>query len=141
MKKVLIVLSFILIAFTSKAQNLISDQQATKMLKDFYTSYISTLSGSGDLHIMENTLLLLRKKYCTKRCLIRYENLGEQTDADPIVKAQDGIPGDEKTIVVKNDAKIKDIYYVSYGRDKSTKTTIKLKLIEQNGALKIDYLW
>lgn len=140
MKKVLIVLSFVLTALTLKAQNLTPDQQATKMLKDFYTAYITTISSSKDARLIDNTLLSLRKKYCTKGGLIRYGNLTSQTDADAIIKAQDGFPGDEKTIVVKKDAKLKDIYYVSYG-DKSTKTTIKLRLIEQNGTPKIDYLW
>ena len=86
MKKVFIIVLLIISVIVSKGQNSYSDQRAVKMLKYFYTVYITSFSNDQP-RIMENKLSRLRKKYCTASCLKKYEDLVEKTDADAFFKS------------------------------------------------------
>ncbi|QJD97213.1 hypothetical protein HH214_15720 [Mucilaginibacter robiniae] len=142
MKKSIGLLLLLTLPFLSPAQNLTADKGAA-MLKTFYTAYISLSSGeNADLEASEAKLLALRRKYCTPACLKQFKILVEETDGDPIIKAQDSYKELIKTLVIKKDLKKPNRYAVSYIDLQGTheKTTIYVTLIEQSGALKIAHL-
>jgi len=113
------------------------------MLNKFYTAYISASSvEDGNLEAMETKLSALRRKYCTAACLKQFKALVKQTDADPIVKAQDSYKELIKTLEIKKDPKKQNRYAVSYTdiQGNQEKITIYVTLTAQNGMLKIAYL-
>jgi len=138
MKK--IILAFLLVASTvvSRSQTAADDQQATTVLKTFYTAYLSAHDN--------NVLVGLRKKYCTPKCEKQIRQLIKSTDSDPIIKGQDSDPKWAKTLSVKRGPGKPNTYAVSYYYDeigddqKSHKTTvtIKLEMIKVNGVYKVD---
>jgi hypothetical protein len=136
--KLILTLLFVVTAITSKAQNN-SSEQAITMLNKFYTAYMSEFSSSHDLRVIEHNLLSLRQKYCTSTCLKQYQKLVEQTDADPLIKAQDSDKDLLKTLNIKRNLKKTNLYTVSYIaiNDNNEKIVINLIVIKQNGLPKI----
>jgi hypothetical protein len=134
-------LAVLLIAssMVSKAQNN-SSKQAISMLTQFYTAYMSEISGSSDLRAGERRLLLLRQKYCTSNCLKQYQKIVEQTDSDPLIKAQDSDKELLKTLHIVSNSKRPNLYTVSYIaiNDNKEKIVINLIVINQNGSPKIE---
>jgi len=146
MKKVIIIFLFIISAAISKAQNNSTDEkQAVIMLKTFYTAYMSEFSDNNIKHL-EIQLSQLRKNYCTIKCEKEYKKLVDETDSDPIIKAQDSDAKWTKTLSVVRDPKNQNLYIVSYNNDEygedgklhKQTTTSKLIVIKQNSSFKID---
>ncbi len=145
MNKLIFTLLLTAFSLNLSAQNSDPDK-AIAFLKSFYTAYITEVSSSHDGHQMENNLSSLRRKYFTAHCEKRYELLGEQTDADPVIKAQDSDVRLLKTLSVKKDLKKTNVYAVSYTDTNAiskvkTVTTINLEVITYKGDLKINFLW
>jgi hypothetical protein len=69
MKKILFIISFLLIAFVSKAQVKSSDKQAIEILKIFYTAHcrIWAIKPPPPPKIFNNKLDSLHAHYCTKK--------------------------------------------------------------------------
>jgi len=120
-----------------KAQTAVPGKQAIVMLKEFYTTYMTEVAGSGDPRISEKKLDVLKKRYCTAKLISRLPKLAEQTDADPIINAQDSSPECVKTLLVKPDLKKPNQYIVSYN-DGVSAVMIHVSLIQQNGRYMID---
>ena len=138
MKKVIVAFLLVINAVISKSQTATDDQQATTVLKTFYTAYLSAQDN--------NALVGLRKKYCTPKCEKQIQQLIKTTDSDPIIKGQDSDPKWAKTLSVKRGPGKPNTYAVSYYYDeigddqKSHKTTvtIKFEMIKVNGVFKVD---
>jgi len=123
---------FVLISFSSfcKAQNKPSNDSAATMLKQFYTSYITTEE--------ESDLAVIRKKYCTKKILNRIAK-DEELDADPFLQAQDTDLDWVKTLVINKDAQKPNVYIVSYVDNYTKKRIVnKLLVVKQGQTYKID---
>ncbi len=112
------------------------------MLRGFYRVYITASSQDADLEKIEQKLATLRKKYCTTACLKQFKMLVKQTDADPIIKAQDMDLGVLQTLSVKPDRQKANRYTVKYSdtTDSRETTTIYVTLKQESGLLKIAYL-
>jgi len=143
MKKILFFLLFISVTTLSKAQNSLSDTQAIHMLREFYTTYMGDFVNATPSSDVEAQLDLLKKKYCTKNLLNKIPKLTEDSDADPLIKAQDSNEDSIKNLSFKKNLKKPNSYVVSYYYiDDSTKekeiTTINVTVVKQNGIFKID---
>ena len=144
-KPTLIILFTFICVFTSNSQNN-DEKQAIAMLRTFYRSYMSAFS-INDPKLFQNNLKELREKYLTDRGKKEYKKLIEETDSDPIIKAQDGDVKWAKTLSIKRDLKKPNLYILSYSNDEygddgklhKNTTTISLFVINQNGSYKIDH--
>ena len=138
MKKIIFIFLIVTIAGVSKSQATLDEKQAIAMLKTFYTAY---MSADGN-----NILGGFRKKYCTPKCEKQIKQLIEETDSDPIIKAQDSAPQWAKTLLIKRDLNKPNVYTVSYHYDvigddqkpHKTTLTINLVVIKINGVFKVD---
>jgi hypothetical protein len=142
MKKLVVIILLIITAFTTNAHNTPVDKGIT-MLTDFYKAYITLSSDQDiDLRVMEIKLTQLRRKYLTQACQKQFTVLAEETDADPIIKAQDSYIELLKTLVIKKDNKKANRYLVTYVdiAGSREKTTIYVTLTAQNNVLRIAYL-
>ncbi len=151
MKKTVLVLLLAICVFVANAQKkpqkkVITHTVKTKtsgieLIKFFYTAYMEAMASNNDPRLTDSRLRLLRRTYFTKRCLDRYDELSEKTDADAIVKAQDSNEEALKSLqVIKSkDPKKPNDYTVSYSVG-DIKVEIKLTLVNEAGKLKIDYL-
>jgi hypothetical protein len=76
MKKILFIISFLSIIQISKAQSNSSTDPSIKMLKEFYTSYMTAIASSTPKNFSENEKKgeLLKIEYCTKKLLIISRN-------------------------------------------------------------------
>lgn len=122
----------ILISFSSfcQAQNKAPNDSAAIMLKQFYTSYISTEE--------ESQLTLIKKQYCTKKILNRIAK-DEELDADPFLQAQDTDIDWLRTLVINKDTQKPNVYTVSYISNYTKKRIInKLLVVKVGQAYKID---
>jgi hypothetical protein len=138
MMRLIFTLLFFLTIICSKAQDR-SSAKAITMLNKFYTAYLSEFSGSYNLHTSQHNLLSLRKKYCTSTCLKQYQKLVEQTDADPLIKAQDCDISLLKTLHINRNLKKNNLYMISYVpiNKNNEKVVINLIVINQKGVPKI----
>ncbi|CAM4425955.1 Protein of unknown function [Pedobacter westerhofensis] len=130
-----------IITLATAAQPIPPDKGVT-MLKGFYTAYITASSQDADPKKMEQELSALRKKYCTTLCLKQFKMLVKQTDADPIIKAQDMDLRVLQTLAIKQDPRKANRYSIKYSEtaDSHETTTIYVMLKQENGILKIAYL-
>jgi hypothetical protein len=140
MKKVLLVSFLLTVSAISKAQT--TDESRVKtMLKTFYTAYMTAFSSDTG-----NSLLQLRRKYCTAKCERLFKKLVEETDADPIIKGQDSNAKYAQTLIIKKDNNRANSYTVSYSYDdydekgklKRETATIHLFVLKVKGVFKID---
>ncbi|MET4140950.1 hypothetical protein [Pedobacter sp. UYP1] len=142
MNKLRLIVLLLLITFTVKAQPRPSDKGIV-MLTDFYTAYISAAADhESDLNVSEAKMDALKHRYCTTACQKRIKVLIDETDADPIIQAQDCDKTILNTIIVKKDNQKPNRYVVTY-IDKSNhnkKTTIYLTLKIEKNMLKIGYI-
>ncbi|MBC9934150.1 DUF3828 domain-containing protein [Chitinophaga qingshengii] len=128
-KTSLVALACLLSGFVAKAQ----DEGAIKMLKQFYTSYI-TEEAKNDVD--EKKINLLKKKYCTTALLNKLKHM--ELDADPFVHAQDYDATWINTLSVRKDAKLADVYHVSYlDAYAKEKNTIKVQVVKEGNSYKI----
>ncbi len=128
---------FLISSFASNAQ-IQSTDPAILMLKKFYTAYMSEFSATYDLETIERNLSNLRQKNCTPQCLKQYEKLGNETDADPLIKAQDSGTAFLKHLTVNKNPTKSNLYTVTYLDEYGKqKTTINLVVVKKNGVSKI----
>ncbi|MFD1258350.1 hypothetical protein ACFQ3S_16210 [Mucilaginibacter terrae] len=142
MKNLTIILLLLTGLCTAKAQTQSADR-GIMMLAEFYKTYISVSSDREiDLNVMEAKLAALKRRYCTEACQKQIVKLTTETDADPIIKAQDSYKELLKTLVIKKDNKNPKRYLVTYVDIAGSryKTTIYVTLAAQNKNLKIAYL-
>ena len=104
-------------------------------IKDFYTRYITEMAIGVDPRKLDG----LQKKYCTTRLIKSIPKLAEQTDADPLIKAQDADTASLKSLTVERDPKKEDQYVVTYTLDQ--KVVIHLAMGMTNSGYKIDAVW
>ena len=119
-----------------------SEQRITKMLRDFYVSYI-TETGSdfenrdSSKKIDWNKVDSLLGKYCTANMIME---TADAHDYDPFLKGQMSDHRMLKNLTVQKDSTHDDIYSVTYLYGDG-KTTMKFIIINWNDRFKIDYLW
>ena len=131
----ILVLGMIMVCNIGESQtNSNNEKEIISMLKKFYIEYITISSETND--VSEKKLYFLEKKYCTPGLLKRLPAIGNETDADPFLKAQDAFKEDINTLSVIKNQKSPNKYIVSYG--KKTKKLIELSLVKYNGVYKID---
>jgi hypothetical protein len=83
----------------------------------------------------------IKRKYCGTALLKRIPKLAEQTDSDPLLKAQDCSSEFAKSLVIKKDLKRPGVYIVSYGGGDASNTIIHLVMVNQNERYKIADVW
>jgi hypothetical protein len=150
MKRIVLLFLFTISAIVSKAQANADDEQRISMLRSFYTAYMSAFSAPDEPpHHFEEVLTALRKKYLTAKCQKQFRKLVNETDADPVIGAQDSDAEWAKTLSFKKGPKNDGTYIVSYydneyGADKKMHkvvTTIKLRVVQEKSGFKIDYIF
>lgn len=122
------------------------DKEIKEMLKEFYTAYITEVSGNASFKLMAERLDSLKKKYCTEILLEKIPSLVEQSNADPIIKAQDSNIAYLKTLTIETNFKNKNQYqyivsYFDSSNPSIEKTIIHLSVIKEKGNYKIDDVW
>jgi hypothetical protein len=122
-----------------QAQATFSDNEAKVALKSFYTSYMTEFSNLSPSR--EKKLSAIKSKYCTEALLKKLPALTEQTDSDPLLKAQDSDAAWLKTLTIERDSKKPNTYSVSYIDGGNNKTVIHLTLTKQGSAIKIASVW
>jgi hypothetical protein len=151
MKKIIPFLIWIIPVFFSCGQaqkNEAFDNQAKKVIKDFYTDYITSFSTEPPGKSHQKKLESLQEKYCTETLLKKIPSISEQMDEDPFLKAQDGDASLLQNLTIANEIQKKNGYIVSYNYnrlirfnpDSSVKETviIHLTVVKENGNIKID---
>jgi hypothetical protein len=111
------------------------------MLRFFYTAYMAPLVNGAQPSDLFSKQSQLRKRYCTARCLARYQQLVQnpETVEDPFIKAAGS---DREAIISLAFAKVPkqpNKYTVTYTAA-ADKITIELSLVNDKGDWKIDYL-
>lgn len=111
-----------------------SDKEIVKMLKTFYREYVSE---SDKMHVNDQKIELIKKKYCTSKLLKKMGLI--EFDADPFVDAQDFEPTLLKTIKFTKDKKSSNIYKTCYFTAFNNKTVcVTLRIAKVNDIYKID---
>ncbi|HEY1163726.1 MAG TPA: DUF3828 domain-containing protein [Chitinophaga sp.] len=124
--------------FSCQSQARASDDAAIKMLKEFYTSYITE---GAKIESSEETLASIKKKYCTGKLLnkMKQEMEAGDMDSDPFINAQDFDIEWLKTLSISKDPQKTDVYIVSYlDNDAKTRTSMKLHVVKAGAQYKID---
>jgi hypothetical protein len=124
----------LLINGCGQAQTKSSDEQAIKILNEFYSNYIIENSKS---QIDQKTINSLKSKYCTSRLLnkIKIEDL----DYDPFLNAQDCDAEWLKTLTITRDSRKPNFYIISFVDNLSNKKNyIRLSVIKEKDTYKID---
>lgn len=122
------------------AQN--QEEKNIKMIKEFYTAYITEVSSNDPPMVMAEKLDSLQKIYCTDKLLDRLPDIIEKTGADAFLKAQDSNIKSLETLTIKKDSTKPNGYIVSYSDPYSkTQITIGLTVIEKKSRIKIDSIW
>ena len=124
--------------FSCQSQAKASDDAAIKMLKEFYTSYITE---GTKIESSEDKLESIQKKYCTAKMLTKMKHEMEEgeMDSDPFINAQDFDIDWLKTLTITKDPQKADVYVVSYLNNYSkTKTHMKLRVVKEGAQYKID---
>jgi|ERR1044072_10351 hypothetical protein len=115
-----------------------SDDAAIKMLKEFYTSYITE---GTKIESNEDQLESIQKKYCTAKMLTKMKHEMEEgeMDSDPFINAQDFNIDWLKTLTITKDPQKADVYIVSYlDNYTKTRTQMKLHVVKEGAQYKID---
>jgi hypothetical protein len=133
----LIILLIAGIALTKAQTTTVADQQATTMLKNFYTAYMTEIA-TGSAHNFAKKLTSIQKKYCTPDLVDKIPALIDRANCDPFLKAQDSNMENIKTLSFKKDSKAPNLFIVSYTDIyRHNKTTIKLTVVKQKDNFKI----
>src|SRR5438309_309577 len=142
-KPIFFVLAFAVLIFggegckKSSQNKPLPDDEAKRMIKNFYTDYITNIDNFLKKGKMSPEVLAAKedsiiKKYCTTNHL---KEFGEELDYVPYLKSQMVEIELLKTLTIQRDSVKNDIYHVSYywphGGAKWVK--IKLGVIVENG--------
>jgi len=110
------------------------EQEAIKTIEDFYKIYTN---DKLDVKLQDS----LKERYLTQRMIAKVARMRYETDADPIIRAQDFTPEAMKTLVVAH--LNKNWYKVSYTstyNKESSSIEIPLRIVKIKGLYKIDYI-
>lgn len=122
----------------ARPQDSYSEEQITKMLKNFYTSYLNLYSKHLPLNVEIAKIDSIKKEYCTPK-LLNYILSIDELDYDPYLNSQMVDIRMLEALTIKKDEKRNDIYYVSYIYDE--KITIKLAVLKEKDGYKIDHIY
>jgi hypothetical protein len=125
---------------SNSAQNNLIEEHATKMLRNFYTSYINLIARERLFTDVE--IDSIRSIYCTTKLINEIKNkyLTLELDFDPFLHAQHSETDWLKTLSIRKDLKRNDIYYISYAYANRLRTT-KLHIVAEKGDYKIDHIF
>lgn len=118
----------------SKAQNKYSGDAAMKMLKDFYTAYVTEVSK---MPFDQKRIDSIIERFCTRHLISELRK--KELDFDPFLNAKDF--GDDllNTLKIQRESMIGRPYRVSYLDNFSKKPiVIRLAVIKEGGRFKID---
>ncbi|GAB2983709.1 hypothetical protein GCM10027049_21340 [Mucilaginibacter puniceus] len=142
MKKAILAFLLITAFLGAKAQDEPKLPPDIDMLKFFYTYYmLPYIDGSKPTEFYSKQYQM-RKRYCTARCLARYEQLMQIPDSidDPFIKAA----GSDREAIISlafaKDPKQPNKYTVTYNAGEE-KISIELSLVNDKGDWKVDYLY
>lgn len=113
------------------------------MLERFYPAYMGVFVNATPSTDVEAQLNILKQNFCTKELLNRLPGLTEQSDADPLIKAQDSNADCVKNLSFTKSPKKHNLYIVSYyyvdtySKEKET-TIIYVTVVNKNGLIRID---
>lgn len=115
--KTLIYTFFVCLIFLSEngcayAQNDIANQQAIKMLKEFYTAYLTAWSTLGASDVHDKKLYSLQKQYCTIEFRKNLKKWG--LDQDPLINGEFTDVKHLNTLTITKDLTKPNFYIVSY---------------------------
>jgi len=149
MKKISLILLFVICVFSLKAQNNTSDPQVVQMLKEFYTAYNTAWASHLPATPLIKKLDSLQTKYCTIAARKELKKLLKASGLD-----HDALTNDEgtdvehlkKTLKITKDPIKTNDYIVSYIDHTMTpaykpidKTVIiHVTVVKENGSFKID---
>ncbi|MES2780087.1 MAG: DUF3828 domain-containing protein [Bacteroidota bacterium] len=135
----LFVIVYMLLSFMSvQAQEVYSEVEIKKRLKEFYLTYMTQIESSTDV-LMEQKIL---KKYCTRKLIAKVTSASDMEkdnslDYDVFINAQDVDVKSLKTLVIKRETE--NIYRVSYVPSYNKKMkTIRLKIVKREKEYFID---
>jgi hypothetical protein len=118
-----------------------AEKEVSKMLKDFYTSYMNIILSNSFKFNPHNSDSIMNI-FCTDSLIKEISNPELDQGYDPLVKAQAFDYDCLKTLTLKKDLTRDDLYYVSYIKPYSMiKETIKLLIVNENGNYKINYVY
>ena len=120
-------------------QNDSLDKRNIQMLKEFYTSYISSYDIKHSISELQKKLDSLQKKYCTEKLYKKLPEIIEETEADPFTRVQFITSDVLNNLVIKKDLNYVNRYIVSYSGSPVTTTPIIIHLTVVKG--KIDSVW
>lgn len=114
-----------------------SSDRNIKMLKNFYTFYISTIADTSinmTGTVVDKKLDSIKYKYCTKKALKQIDSLVDVLDADPIIQAHDASYEWLNTLAIDKDSGKVNQYTVTYNNKDSLNHetnyfTIHLKVV------------
>ena len=116
-----------------------SEEQISRMLKSFYTSYIN---ANAELNNKKSDSI--QNKYCTQNLLnsIRKKFAENSLDYDPFLHSQMIDITMLENMNIQKDSLKNDIYYFSYFRPYYKKyVTIKLGILKEKNCYKIDQIF
>jgi hypothetical protein len=116
------------------AQEKYSEEKIKEMLRNFYTNYIIEYSTFSVNQVKRDSIV---KRFCTPNV---FNQFTEDVDYDIFLKSQMIDPLQLTTLTTRKDSVSNDIYYVSYTYGNRT-TTIKLKVVKDREAYKIDLVY
>lgn len=134
---VIILLIGILNCKNLNAQNKFSEEQVKIMLRNFYTSYIKTISSHKQpkYHKLDS----IERVYCTPNYFNELRKYSTKLEYNPLLKAQDSDLECLKTLTIKKDSIRDDLYYISYVLPfEKILINIKLTVIKENNDYRID---
>jgi len=120
-----------------------SDTEIKKMIKEFYTAYITqsldTIAPNKNIEKLDS----ISQIYCTKALLdsIKNEFENNELDYDPIINGQDSHPVMLKTMIINKDKKVNKyiVLFLSDTYDSSIEV-VNLTIIKQGDKYKISSL-
>jgi hypothetical protein len=127
---------FGIVLFIGCGQVKTQSSDEVKMLKDFYTSYITECSQYPAATAIE-AANAIKQKYCTIRFLKNMEK--QDLDYDPFLNAQDCDREWIKSLSISKDTETENMYNISY-KDISNddQITVKLIVVKEADGFKID---
>lgn len=121
------------------------EKQIEKMLQEFYNNYFTVFATEPIGVSSQKKLEMLQQQYCTEAFYRKIQDIVEQTEADPFLKAQDSDIKYLRTLSIKKDMQSKDTYIASYVGNAALGETvtiaIHLTVVKVNGKYKIDNVW
>jgi hypothetical protein len=147
----LTILLTILMGNASCASSQSADDQAIKMLEEFYIQYNSIWSGDDDPSNFKTKIFSLQEKYCSEELLKEVRVLFDEYgfDHDLLINDLYGNSVTKKSIKIEKVSESEHRYVVSYPADisepsKPNETTIvrlNVEVIKEGNSFKLHKVW